>query len=230
MIRNFLACNLFARSVPSQRQFRHLVEFANDLKRKNPQALLSIPRLFLLGIQSDLLLSCAENEAHGASSPVLAGSFFAKTFSPLFDYTNYPRLPNEGFKVVLGRDPILPCPWKRHDYANAIAQIGPDRSRGSWRQDSNHSVLLLQPWGVAIVNGGNHSIAAGILDCQGSIFPSYVYDMRKLLDQCSCDGRNYINIQTGKPIVPMDNPRIGALFEVGRMLMEHDLMPMSVTR
>jgi len=122
------------------------------------------------------------------------------------------------FKVRLASDVILPCPWDRNRTTSALANIGTGKKSGPWKEDVNHFLTLWLPWEIAFVNGGNHSITAGIIDGEGEIIPRYVYDMSGILDCVDCDGRFYRWRETGKAITKVTKPRIAAVFEIGRLI------------
>lgn len=144
----------------------------------------------------------------------------------LTDNWRYPQLDADKFLVNLAKDPVLPCPWHRDRYASTLSTIGVGKKSGTWEQDRNHSVAVLLPWGIACVFGGNHSIAAGILAGEGEVKPIEVWDMGGILAKVHCDGLHYIETATGKPVCEMRDPRMGAIFEVGRLLEKHQLTPM----
>jgi hypothetical protein len=139
------------------------------------------------------------------------------------------------YSLSLARDPVLPCPWAHHCFVSAIATIGaakqpanpspPGRWQGALRQDDHHSVQLWLPWRIGFVGCGNHSISADILAGEGHLVPDEVYDMGFLLDEVRCDGRFYRGVQGGEVLAPMTDPRIGAVFEIGRLLRQQVLCP-----
>lgn len=212
-----------------QQKFQHLLEFSRQIAETNPPALVDLVRLYLRPLQTELLLSCAEREMHGARREIEIARFFMPTGpSSLRDYWNYRKCDPQAFSVDLAKDPILPCPWRRDRYVDALAHIGVHKKSGHWQQDTNHRVVVLLPWGIAFVIGGNHSIASGIVSAEGSIQPVEVYEMSALLDEVESDGKNYLNSATKKPICAVEDYRIAALFEVGRLMRIYDVRPMSV--
>ena len=212
----------------NQEKFQHMLEFSRQIAQTNPPALVDLVRLYLRPLQTELLLSCAEREMHGARREIEIARFFMPTGpSSLRDYWNYRKCDPQDFRVDLAKDPVLPCPWHRDRYVDALAHIGRHKKSGQWQQDANHRVVVLLPWGIAFVIGGNHSIASGILSAEGLIQPVDVYEMSALLDEVECDGKNYLYSATRKPICAVEDYRIAALFEVGRLMRIHDVRPMS---
>jgi hypothetical protein len=125
---------------------------------------------------------------------------------------------SEEFKVRLTSDVVLPWPWNRVSMASGLANIGTGKPHGPWRQDSNHYLEVWLPWRIAFVIGGNHSIAAGIIAGERELIPRYVYDMSKVFDIVSCDGKYYRFRQTGAAITKVADQRIAAVFEIGRLI------------
>lgn len=215
------------RKKPEDATFQHMLNFAQQVAAQNPLALVDVMRLFLRPLQTELLISAASRELHGACQPIEALKFFAPEFFPaLGTLSHYPRLPVDGFIVDLARDPVLPCPWRRNRYVDAIAYIGDGKDCGSWRQDSNHYILLWLPWGIPFVAGGNHSIAAGVLAGQGSVVPTEVWDLSSWLALIETDGKFYFDKKTGKSICAVTDPVRAAIFETGRLMVEHSVVPM----
>lgn len=124
----------------------------------------------------------------------------------------------ESYIVRLASDPVLPCPTKRQCIASALAEIGTDKLKGIWKQDSNHRLTFWLPWGIAFVGGGNHSITAGILCGEGEIIPDYVDDLSAVLDCVECDGHSYLWRDTRNEICKVPCARTAAVFEIGRLI------------
>ena len=125
--------------------------------------------------------------------------------------------------VCLGKDVVLPWPWKRKKYIASISNIGEGKQSENWQQDINHSLELWLPMGVSWVCGGNHSIASGIIQGIGKVKPNYVYDIRKVYDYIKCDGRNYIRIEDDTILAPVRNLEFAAIFEIGRMMKDNNI-------
>jgi hypothetical protein len=135
------------------------------------------------------------------------------------------------FRLRLGRDPVLPCPWSYDRYVPALAWIGSGKAEprlaeqmkygGAWLQNDNHDLEVWLPWRIGFVRKGNHSLAAGILAAEGEVVPYAAYDMGFLLDELKCDGCSYILRRTGEPVAPVDDLRRAAVFEIGRLIRDH---------
>ncbi|MCM3143916.1 DUF6710 family protein [Brevibacillus sp. MER 51] len=123
--------------------------------------------------------------------------------------------------VHLGRDLILPYPWRRTRLINCIATIGEARLQGSWQQDqNNHFVELWLPLGIAWVHGGNHSIATGVLQGMGKILPESVYDISDVYKYVYTDGEYYFSKESGGILSEVQNVEFAVIFEIGRLMNE----------
>jgi len=214
-------------SLERQAEFTNLLELAKDVAARNPRGLLDVMRLYMRPLQTSLLLSCAQRPLHGAMAEIAPHQLFMPGVRlDLTDHWRYPKLDTDAYVVDLAKDPVLPCPWHRDRYANALATIGSGKKSGAWEQDANHSIAVLMPWGIACVFGGNHSMAAGILAGEGVVTPSEAWDMAGLLDKVHCDGMHYIEVQSQKPLCEMHNPHMGAVFEIGRLMIAHGISPL----
>jgi hypothetical protein len=223
----------FSRSEKREQEtgFEHIMAFARSLAANNPDALADLVRVLLRPLQSELLLSAIENKLHGARDGIVDHRFFMPNGpSDIQMAFDCPRLDSDGFWVQLDRDPVLPCPWNKGCYVRALAEIGHGKSAGDWQEDpSNHFVTVWLPWGIAFANGGNHSIAAGIIGGEGQLRPNEVYDMAKLLGLVQCDGVHYRSVSDGKILDQVQDIRIAAVFEIGRLLQAKGIKPMAAT-
>ena len=214
-------------SLERQAEFTNLMELAQDVAARDPRGLLDLVRLYTRPIQTELLLSCAKSPPHGGKADIAPHQLFMPRVPlVLTSHSHYPQLDETQFEVDLAKDPILPGPWYRERYAKALSEVGSGKKSGAWEQDRNHSVAAILPWGIACVFGGNHSIAAGILAGEGVVTPCEAWDMSGLLAKVRCDGIHYVEIETGKPICKMHDPKMGAVFEIGRLLEQHQIKPL----
>lgn len=209
-------------------EFDHLLDFAKEVANKNPNALINIVRLLLRPLQTELLLSAVKNKLHGACHEIETDRFFMPSGPFELQHAwNYPKLNPESFLIHLNRDPVLPCPWHRDRYVGNLTSIGQDSLARPWKEDSvNHNAVVWLPWGIAFVDGGNHSIATGILNGEGTLKPKEVYDMSAMLDAVYCDGKQFRASSDHRMLNHVYDPVIAALFEVGRLMHKHSVIPM----
>ena len=74
------------------------------------------------------------------------------------------------------------------------------------------------PWGIGFVGGGNHSLAAGIIESEGKIIPSEVHNMSRIFKLVECDGEYFTDKITRNRIAFVNSARTAAVFEIGRMM------------
>lgn len=213
-------------------RYRKILSTAQQIASVNPRGLPELVRAVLRPMQSEHLLGVAEL-GRDAYPQIEAGKFFTAATSRLMftpDGMRYRGKPIEttAIRLRLARDVVLPCAWNEQRYVGALACIGgnklDDRST-AWRQDFNHQVMLWLPWGIGFVTGGNHSITAGILAGEGVIQPGEAYDMSYLLDELSCDGLHFWCTRTGEKVAPVTDPRVAAVFEIGRIMRDLGVTP-----
>lgn len=182
----------------SDKTFNNIMKFAETLDVvKSPLALHDLVKVLLRPLQSRNLVSAIIGDEHKALAPISQQDFFIGG-GVIKDPHYFKHLNNSDFVIRLSTDPILPTPWNKNGCRNCINLIGVGRAWGQWEQDySNHHVSILMPWGIAFVQGGNHSIATGVIEGVGEIVPEYVYDMSELFDLIHTDGKNYYLTKTG---------------------------------
>lgn len=199
--------------------FVHLMETANEIVLRQPSGLVSLVAAILRPLQAEQMLSVAERPQHGARAAIDLGQLFSPDyFFSYFDQNDCLQLPAAGYRLDLARDIVLPTPWRRDRFASALISIGAGKQSGPWRQDANHGVTLVLPWRFGIVDGGNHSITAGILGHEGELAPTQVIDLTPLFDRVTCDGKRFTCRQSGRLLARVSNGRMAALFEIGRMI------------
>lgn len=207
-------------------QFDHLMKMAEEIACKNPNALIDFIRALLRPIQSEHLIAVAEREIHTAPNSINDWSFFFNLLEfGRFSVGKYQVNPSPKVIVHLARDPVLPTPWHRDRYCDALAYIGTGKLLKQWKQDvTNHRVSVWLPWGIVFVGGGNHSIAAGILAGEGTLEATEVFDLRPLLDQVECDGHHYLDRVTKANLAAVTDYRRAAVFEIGRLMQYYGVL------
>lgn len=213
--------------------FEHLLKTAKLIAEINPRGLVDLVRAILRPLQSEYLLGVAERGQNAlpniASSGFFGGAVHDRMLHPDGITSRGIRLESKTFSLKLARDIVLPCAWHFDRYVNALATIGSGKAvaggrfwnrayQGPWCQEDNHRIELWLPWGIGFVNGGNHSITAGILAGEGEVSPAHVFDMGFLFDELRCDGRYYLDSRTGDQVGPVEDARKAAVFEIGRMM------------
>ena len=232
---------LQASHLSNEEKFNNILGFANEILidehayygREHP--IYNLIYILGRGIQSDymkyLLYYDLEVESHGV--PRLDWNYVGFDMNANFIGDNdkiisFHDLKKEVIcikKINLSRDLILPWPWKGSRLVSTISNIGKRRSWGEWKQDYlNHYVEVWIPIGIAWVNGGNHSIAIGIIQ-GGELQPTNYYNISEMYKHIRCDGKNFIRTKTNwlikdEILGPVTNVEFAAIFEIGRLLVE----------
>lgn len=224
---NILGFDIFAgRSTRLKQfeQFQKVMDIANDIVLVNPVALKDLVRALLRPLQSELIVAVAEYGNYQAPKEIEGASFFFPD-RKIFSYSKHFCRDAPKIELNLAYDPILPTPWRRDRFVKALATIGSGKVQGGWKQSSNHVVSLLLPWGIGFVGGGNHSISSGILSGENiPIIAAEVYDFGSVLDIIECDGVTYRNRHTKMAIAEVNDYRKAAVFEIGRLMLQHQVL------
>lgn len=120
--------------------------------------------------------------------------------------------------LSLSFDSLLPWPWSPERLGQALSELSPNGSWGTWKQDLNHQVILWLPWQIGWVLGGNHSIAAGMAYGCGVIKPEACWDISQIYEFVKTDGLHYFRIHDGRIISPVVDLEMAAIFKIGRLL------------
>lgn len=141
------------------------------------------------------------------------------------DYISYDefieqcRIENKSITIKLGYDPVLTRPWNENRLTDALCNIGKGKPHGDWKQDyHNHHSELWLPFGITFVSSGNHSITAGILNNEGEIEVTSIYNMSNVFSYIYCDGVNYFRKEDNSLLAPVSNFLLATIFEIGRLI------------
>ncbi|QCI14075.1 hypothetical protein E6B08_23210 [Pseudomonas putida] len=129
------------------------------------------------------------------------------------------RCPVDECSVIsLASDMVIPTLWSESSILNSLGMIGKGRKSGEFMQDKNHSVTLMRPMNIVWVNGGNHSIAQGILGGEGELLPDDVYDVTEIIKGVRFDGELWICQRTGEKLGSPIYAEFGWAWEIARFL------------
>lgn len=207
-------------------RFENVMRRARSVAAADPLGLSSLVRLIAAPLQARATTSLVFQHAHGAHSAYDLSDFFGSLLARVtaegltVDQVSV-HLTEARYRLRLGRDPVLAVPWSESSLTNAIANIGYSRRMGEWRVDFNHKVELLLPFGLALVQGGNHSLAAGITNAEGTVVAETVTDLAPLYAHVRYDGLSMIRTHDGYRLWEPIDEELGILFEIGRLMVEH---------
>ena len=208
-------------------EFGCILEIARDTARHDP---LPLPLLVKLIGRVAQARAMTEVLRHPQDTTDCEYEPQTVLFNPLASLTEDGRSLNDLKRKIpsrralkLGVDIILPCPWNREGLISNLSGLRIGGTWGKWRQDWNHRVELWLPLGIGWVFGGNHSIAAGILQATGQVKPEVTYDISDVYDYVICDGLDYRRSYDGSIIDRVSDLEVAAIFEIGRIMLEHDI-------
>ena len=72
--------------------------------------------------------------------------------------------------------------------------------------------------GIVWVHGGNHSIAAGIVQVSGELIPEAAENISPVHEFVRCDGLHFVRQFDGRVLAPVTRFEWAAIFEVGRVM------------
>jgi len=208
-------------------ELKFLLERASSfVKYNNIEALEDLQRLVLRPLQSQHMLDAYLKEDHDSLRSFHAWNDIGIGFIPglqknFIEFVLEHRIEKELLPAAkLGRDNVLPTSWHPSSMLNSIGQIGEGRKYGSWIQDSNHKLTYMSPINLYFVNGGNHSIAVGILLTEGAVIPQEGYDLTELYAHVIFDGVHWIDSKTERRIGKPRYKEFGFVYEIGRLIAE----------
>ena len=221
-------------------KFNSIMEFAAKVLEKNKYALVDVVKSLSFPVQYNEISNLMSRD-NGRDF-----NFFCDFFWNDAEKYVWTEMRNENtkveaygnsknFKLDLKRDIVIPNMWKKKKFLDALTSYGAGENKVSWRQDNNHKVETWLPWGISVVDAGNHSIAAGIISGDGCLVPDRIYDLSGIFDLVKCDGKVYTYIGTEKVrdsasvhihimpndiLSPVDDIITACIFEIGRMMVK----------
>lgn len=211
-------------------RFQHVMDVAHEICTRDPMGLGALLRLVASPLQVRTITASVHVAPHKARRHQQFHEFFFRDTLPISSDGKSareiaPRRTDQRYRLRLGTDPVLAVPWHRNRLATALATIGFAKSKGAWRKDPNHSVCVLLPLGIGIVSSGNHSLTAGIVNGEGYVDSSEVQDLVPLYSHVKYDGNAFVRSHNGTILSEPVDEEPGMLFEIGRLMIEHNVSP-----
>lgn len=204
-----------------QEEFQSILQIARTLARQDPKALPQLARMIGRSSQARVMTRVLRQpkqsieDCDGDSMLFDTQVPLTKDGRCLDDLRREVPSPRHLFPGV---DLLLPWPWSRGRAIKSLKNLRPGGAWGSWRQDANHWVELWLPLGIGWVQGGNHSITAGIVQAKGRIKPRTTYDVSEVYKHVVCDGLHFKRTYDNSIIGPVVDLEIAAVFEIGRLI------------
>lgn len=222
-------------------KFNGIIKFAKDLIdttkeysefdkniTNNPHPIIDVIKILGRKIQDEYFTSLLGVNEESRLPNISVGDYLFSEFYIISEdgltFDKVKREVDRDIELDLSRDLLLPWPWKRIRLLRSLASIGKGRLNGEWTYHSNnHHVIVWLPLGIGWVEGGNHSMTVGILQGQGKLTPKLIYDISEIYNYVYCDGENFIRKDNGEIICPINSVEFAAIFEIGRLMMEHSI-------
>ncbi|AYF55182.1 hypothetical protein DFH04_10780 [Clostridium novyi] len=135
-----------------------------------------------------------------------------------YEFIQESKVEGKSVTIKLGQDPVITRPWNVNRLIGAYSNIGKGKTSGNWQQDSNHRTELWLPFGITFVNSGNHSITTGILNNEGSLEVTEIYDMSNIFHHIYCDGVNFFRTKDNSLYASVENFSLAIVYEIGRLI------------
>lgn len=212
-----------------RRRFTELMNAVDEVAEINKYAVPSIARAVARPMQARILAKAILYPQHQAQVSADFDKLFFPDHVPVSadgrSLAELQQRPPQAtaqplYRLALSRDVLLPWAWHRRRLVSALASIGSSKTSGAWRCDLNHQVQILLPFGLALVHGGNHSIAAGIVDGEGEVFAE-PRDLSVVYDHVRYDGIAFVREHDGRRLNTPSAEEPGMLFEIGRKMLQH---------
>jgi hypothetical protein len=227
-MRDWLQVHWFP-SRKAQSQFEAIMEMAHRIADRHPPALLDLTRLLGRAIQSERIAQRVLQRRQHPPLPDLSFDrvFFDRSFPLTADGQGFwalTEIQEEERVIELARDVVLPWPWQRGRLVSALCSIGTGKCAGAWEQDAlNHKIDWWLPQGIGWVEGGNHSLSAGIVQAEGIVRVHQVRLIHRVYDHVTCDGISFWRTHDHEKIGRVSIAEFAGLFEIGRLMLHYEV-------
>ncbi|WP_158161276.1 DUF6710 family protein [Grimontia hollisae] len=208
-------------------------EISNLLRRaevlvenRNIEGLKDLQRIVWRQLQSRFMLQPYLVSDHSSWDPIWLYDFTFECLEP--SVSDLYSIIDSAY-VDLSSDPVITSPWHPQRITRNLGMIGDGMPCGPFEESSNHSASYCWPLNVALVTGGNHSIAQGILRGQGRVKVEECYDFTPIIEQVFFDGIEWALICSGQKLGQPRFKEIGWAWELGRILMRHSTLELRQT-
>lgn len=206
-----------------QAEFNEILKTARQIAERRPEALRSLVRLIGRQQQARCMASIVKKGAfQEAAADLLVDSLWFSSTQSLDDNgTTLGQLMRRAEyrrPLELGADVLLPVPWNREQLIRSMCTLCHDAGGKEWRQDRNHKVKYWLPWGVGLIEGGNHSLTVGTVNGCGKIVRYEAYDGSRVFEFVECDGSHFKRKCDGRVVSPVRDVEFAAIFEIGRLM------------
>lgn len=128
-------------------------------------------------------------------------------------------------EMKLGYDPILAHPWGEERMSDCFLSIGEENNK--FKMTSNFRGILILPFYICLVTGGNHTTMTGIFKKDGIVEINDYCDYTNILDDIDFDGEYLYLIKNPNRKTKIRNKHLGRIFSLGKYLKENSMNKIS---
>jgi len=119
-------------------------------------------------------------------------------------------------KVRLGIDPVFAYPWGEDRISDCLLSIG--EKNNNFKMSLNHKGVIILPYNICFITGGNHSIFTGIFKKDGYIEVDSYCDYSRVLNDIDFNGEYYYLSKNHSKKVKASSVLLGLIFSLGKYI------------
>lgn len=122
---------------------------------------------------------------------------------------------------------VFTYPWDQKRLLDAFLNVG-EAVDNKWKHDPlNHIVTLIDPLNIAMIANGNHSAAMNIISNESLFRVKYILDLFPVYQEIYTDGIDFKYRSNDTLIEKVSSVEMAAIFEVGRLIQQHNSIDFS---
>jgi hypothetical protein len=119
-------------------------------------------------------------------------------------------------RINLGFDPVFTYPWREDSITDCLLSIGEETNK--FKMSANHNGIIILPYNICVITGGNHSILSGIIKKDGFIEINNTCNFSKIISDIDFDGEYFYLIKNVKKRVKTSSVLLGLIYYLGKYL------------
>ena len=199
-------------------------EFSCPVKRYQLSAINKIIRILSLDIQNSIIEHVLNYDISYEYNPIIDDNFLRchKCFK-IHHYERRLEKITSPIAFNISKHPTISSPWDIDRFIDALGTIGNSVDNPFKFDPGNHfdSILVL-PINLLIIKNGYHSSTSGIYDENAIYYPSHQLDITDWYKEIYFDGIFFRHKPCDSILISPDNKSIGIIYEIGRILYEHE--------
>jgi hypothetical protein len=122
---------------------------------------------------------------------------------------------DEPKKIKLGFDPVFTYPWREESELDCLLNIG---GENKFQMSTNHNGIIILPFDICVVTGGNHSIFSGIIKKDGFIEIKNTCNFSEVIKDIDFDGKYYYLTKNINKKVKTSSELLGLIYYLGKYI------------